>query len=90
MISDPAANPMAGAPISGTGGCRKLRIALGAVRGEIRESELRLRTEIERVRIESREIEVRLLRAMSTQARTILGGVAAIVGLAAALTHLFH
>jgi hypothetical protein len=60
------------------------------MRGEIRESELRLRTEIEKVRTESRESEVRLLRAMATQSWTIIGAVAGIVGLAAALTHLFH
>ncbi len=54
-----------------------------ALRGEIREAELRLRNEIQGV-------EVRLLRAVETRASTIIGAVAAIVGLAAALSHLFR
>jgi hypothetical protein len=64
------------------------------VRGEIRESELRLRGEIHEIelRLNQRitEAEARLLRLMLTHTLATIGAVAAIVGLAAALTHLFH
>jgi hypothetical protein len=64
------------------------------VRGEIRESELRLRGEIREVelRLGQRitEAEARLLRLMPTHTPATIAAVAAIVGLAAALTPLFH
>ena len=61
-----------------------------ATRQDLQVAVAELRTEIERVRTENREIEVRLLRAMTTQAWTIIGAVAAIVGVAAALSRLIH
>lgn len=53
------------------------------LRGEIHDGDARLRTEIEKVRADVRDWLI-------SQAFAIVGAVAALVGLAAALTHLFH
>jgi hypothetical protein len=49
-----------------------------------------LKADVGLVRGEIRDVEVRLTRAIMTQTWAILGGVAAIAGLVAVLSRLFH
>jgi len=48
----------------------------GRLRKEITEVEGRLRKELEQIRLETKQVEVNLLRAMNDQTRWLLGGLA--------------
>jgi hypothetical protein len=56
--------------------CKEIAEVEGRLRKEITEVEGRLRKELEQIRLETKQVEVNLLRAMNAQTRWLLGGLA--------------
>jgi hypothetical protein len=55
---------------------KEIKEVEGRLQKEIREAEGRLRKELEQMRLETKQVEVNLLRAMNAQTRWLLGGLA--------------
>jgi hypothetical protein len=55
---------------------KEIKEVEGRLQKEIREVEGRLRKELEQMRLETKQLEVNLLRAMNAQTRWLLGGLA--------------
>jgi hypothetical protein len=55
---------------------KEIKEVEGRLQKEIREVEGRLRKELEQMRLETKQVEVNLLRAMNAQTRWLLGGLA--------------